>query len=102
MRELGKVMYAPFRPHIGKYETMEANKLLVELDANTTTSKDILDELRLISLSVPKLITSFNGASERCCKFSEGKTVWTLLVISGENARRSHKKLRLIGQPLDF
>ena len=33
---------------------------------------DILDELRLISLSVPKLIASFNEASDRCLNLSEG------------------------------
>ena len=70
MRELSKVVYTPLKPALEKYQTMESLKLLSEL--SESTSKDILDELRLISMSVPKLIASFDEASERCLKLTEG------------------------------
>ena len=63
MRELSKVVYTPLKPPLEKYQTMESLKLLSEL--SESTSKDIIDELRLISMSVPKLIASFEEASDR-------------------------------------
>lgn len=72
MRELAKVFFAPFRPHVAKYGQMESAKLLSELVNTTNTSKDILDELRNIALSVPKLVASLSAASKRCCLLTEG------------------------------
>ena len=73
MRELAKNTYLPFKAHLTKYEAMETAKLMSDLKIqNTTTSKDILDELRLISMSVPKLVESFTSASKRCLKLTEG------------------------------
>ena len=72
MRELAKLIYAPFKTSLQNYQTMATSKLLQELESNTTTSKDILDELRLISLSVPKLISSFKSASALCLDLTEG------------------------------
>ena len=72
MRELSLVLYAPFKLHLKNYQALVTTKLLQELETNnSTTSKDILDELRLISMSVPKLITSFKSASEQCLLLSE-------------------------------
>ena len=70
MRELSKVVYAPLKPSLDKYQTLESMKLLSDL--SESTRKDILDELRFISMSVPKLVTSFGEASERCLKLTEG------------------------------
>ena len=74
MRELSMVIYGPFKSNLNNYQTMAAAKLLQELESNTTTSKDILDELRLISLSVPKLVSSFKKSSEQCLLLTEGCT----------------------------
>ena len=72
MRELAKNTYLPFKAHLTKYEAMETAKLMSDLKIqNTTTSKDILDELRLISMSVPKLVESFTSASKRCLKLTQ-------------------------------
>ena len=72
MREFAKNLYSPIKVYLPKYESWEINKLSSEVKQNTNTSKDILDELRLISMSVPKLIASLNSASERCLKLTEG------------------------------
>ena len=74
VRELAKLIYAPFKTILQNYQSMATSKLLQELESNTTTSKDILDELRLISLSVPKLICSFKTASALCLDLTEGCT----------------------------
>ena len=80
MRELAKNTYLPFKSHLTKYEVMETAKLMSDLKIqNTTTSKDILDELRLISMSVPKLVESFTSASKRCLALSEGVAVQSLI-----------------------
>ena len=80
MRELAKNTYLPFKAHLTKYEVMETAKLMSDLKIqNTTTSKDILDELRLISMSVPKLVESFTSASKRCLKLSEGVAFQSLI-----------------------
>ena len=84
MRELSKHLYFPFKIHLSKYDSMETARLLNELEQNTTTSKDILDELRLISLSIPKLIASLNGASERCLNLTEG-CAFPILINSFED-----------------
>ncbi len=55
-----------------RYEGMESTRLSEEMEAFTSTSKDILDELRNIASSVPKLMSSFTAASNRCCRLSEG------------------------------
>ena len=70
MRELSKVIYAPFKHSLAKYPTMESLKLLSTL--SESTSKDILDELRAISMALPKLISNFTDASERCLTLTEG------------------------------
>ena len=80
MRELAKNTNLPFKSHLTKYEVMETAKLMSDLKIqNTTTSKDILDELRLISMSVPKLVESFTSASKRCLALSEGVAVQSLI-----------------------
>ena len=73
MRELSMVIYTPFKYHLKNYQAMATTKLLQDLkESNANTSKDILDELRLISMSVPKLMTSFKSCSEQCLRLSEG------------------------------
>ena len=72
LRELAKVFYAPFKTHTAKYGDREKQLLLAELSAGSTTSKDIIDELRNVSTSVPKLVGLFKEASRRCCDLTEG------------------------------
>jgi len=83
MRELSMVIYGPFKSNLNNYQTMAVAKLLTELESNTTTSKDILDELRLISLSVSKLMSSFKKCSEQCLLLTEGCT-FSLMVNAFE------------------
>jgi hypothetical protein len=72
LRELAKVFFAPFRSHVAKYGEREQKLLLADITSGTATSKDILDELRNVSVSVNKLVASFKDASKRCCDMTEG------------------------------
>ena len=105
MRELSKVVYTPLKPALEKYQTMESLKLLSEL--SESTSKDILDELRLISMSVPKLIASFDEASERCLKLTEG-CLYPVLICALEECltkyleRFSNLVSAFTASPVDF
>ncbi len=73
-RELAKALYAPFKPHVARYGRYEAARLKSEISeaAPTSSSKDILDEMRGISVGVPKVASIFERASKRCCKLTEG------------------------------
>lgn len=42
-------------------------------------SKDIIDELKNIGTSVPKLIAVLEAASKRCCDLTEGSFVIQLI-----------------------
>lgn len=68
LRELSKVIYIPFKSILDKFQAMESFHLKVEVN----TSKDILDELRLISNSIPKVIQKLNESIERCFQLTEG------------------------------
>ena len=84
LRELSKVVYSPMKPMLEKYADTEKNKLLADLEASTSAKKDILDELRQISMSVPKLSLSLNQASDRCFQLTEGCLFPTLIHSSFE------------------
>lgn len=53
----------------------EANKIF----SSSNPSKDIIDELKNIGASVPKVISVFEAASKRCCDLTEGK--WTTFLL---------------------
>ena len=72
LRELGKALFQPFRTHVKEYGKYQSNILLSELVSNAQPSKDLIDELRNISISVPKLVQSFAEASKQCCDLTEG------------------------------
>ena len=67
------VLFSPFRTHVSKYGSYEANLLGAELTGSTPISKDIIDELRNVSLSVQRLVATFTEASKRCCDLTEGR-----------------------------
>ncbi|XP_059098482.1 conserved oligomeric Golgi complex subunit 7-like [Tigriopus californicus] len=71
-RELGQLLFQPFKLHTAKYGQYEATRLQLELESNTQTSKDIIDELRNVTGSVNKLMEAFTEASRRCCDLTEG------------------------------
>lgn len=74
LRELAMVLFSPFKAHVAKYGSYESNLLAAELTgANATpVSKDIIDELRNVALSVQRLVAVFQEASKRCCDLTEG------------------------------
>lgn len=84
MRELSLVIYAPLKGILDKYGTMESLHLMSSLQ-DTQSSKDIIDELRLISMSVPKLMASFNDSTSRCFTLTEG-CAFPALISSFEEA----------------
>jgi hypothetical protein len=71
VRELARTLFAPFRSYVAAYGQMESSQLLSELVSTTVTSKDIIDELRNISLSVSKMVLMFSSAAKRCCTLTE-------------------------------
>lgn len=75
LRDLCKYFFAPFKTHVAKYSQYESSLLLSHLVESTQTSKDIIDELRNVSNSVPKLVASFTAASKRCCDLTEGMSL---------------------------
>ena len=79
LRELARSLYSPFKPYVSKYGEYESALLLQDLVNNTQTSKDLIDELRNVSQSVNKVVTSFGNASKRCCDLTEGKIIRCIL-----------------------
>ena len=59
-------------PQVARYGELEREILIGEIVIGPVSSKDILDELRSLSQSVPKLVNSFKEASKRCCQLTEG------------------------------
>ena len=55
MRDLCKVLYVAFKPHVARYPSLEGSLLVDEMSAlNQDPSKDIVDELRNVGGTVAK------------------------------------------------
>ena len=67
------MLYAPFKSHMAKYSQYETTQLSMDLSSVLSPqSKDIIDELRHLSASVPKILDVYAKASTRCCDLTEG------------------------------
>ena len=82
LREFARLLYQCFKPSISKYVDMEKSVLAMEIKlSGIQPSKDIVDELRNVSGSVPKLLEILKIAAKRCLELTEGCT-YPLLVQS--------------------
>ncbi len=74
VRELAKAIYCAFRPHVSRYGHYESAHLRQELSAHSApaASRDLIDELRAVAVSVPKVAAIFAEASKRCCDLTQG------------------------------
>ena len=73
LRDLARLVYQCFKPYVAKYPAIEKSVLAREIKfAGVQTSKDIVDELRNVSGSVPKLIEILRLSAKRCFDLTEG------------------------------
>ena len=73
LRDFARLIYQCFKIFVAKYPDIEKSVLTAELKfTGIQTSKDIVDELRNVSGSVPKLTECLRLAARRCFDLTEG------------------------------
>ena len=73
LRDFARLVYQCFKPYVAKYIDIEKSILAAEIKfVGVQTSKDIVDELRNVSGSIPKLIEILRLAAKRCFDLTEG------------------------------
>ncbi|XP_035211268.1 conserved oligomeric Golgi complex subunit 7-like isoform X2 [Stegodyphus dumicola] len=68
---LVKTIYAPYRPHIEKYDSLEEQHLVASLKT-LSMSEDIIDCARLLGDSVSKVFCFIQEAESRCQQLTQG------------------------------
>ncbi|KAF8774339.1 Conserved oligomeric Golgi complex subunit 7 like protein [Argiope bruennichi] len=68
---LVKTIYAPYRPHIEKYDYLEEQQLLSSLKA-LALSEDLEDSVRILGDSLSKVFCLIQEAESRCHQLTQG------------------------------
>ena len=72
LKEVGKVVYKPFRGPISRYEELEAKALISEVTSWNTGGKDTIEEIHSLVSCVARLGTIVESASRRCKALTQG------------------------------
>jgi len=70
--EIGKLLYAPYKSYIRRYEELETQALTAEMSSWNIGGKDTIEEIHSVSSAVGKLVTLFKEAAQRCATFTKG------------------------------
>ncbi|XP_017882921.2 conserved oligomeric Golgi complex subunit 7-like, partial [Ceratina calcarata] len=69
---LAQAIYAPYVPHVTKYNIYETAQLESQLQSMKSTHDDLSDTINVLSLSISRIMEYANEANKRCKLFTEG------------------------------
>lgn len=77
---LVQTIYAPYRPYIEKYASMEEKQLVASLNKLNFESEELMDSVNLLGESVSKVFYSIQEADTRCHQLTHGCGYGSLLL----------------------
>ncbi|XP_023342815.1 conserved oligomeric Golgi complex subunit 7 [Eurytemora carolleeae] len=72
LRDLAKVVFAPYKPYVERYGELESQLMLAEMAGWTSGSKDTIEEIHSLTSSVSKLVSLGREAGSRCSSLTKG------------------------------
>lgn len=69
---LAQAIYAPYVPHVMKYNVYETAQLEQQLQFMNSTQEDLSDTINMLSLSISRVMGYANEANRRCKLFTDG------------------------------